>query len=475
MYVAVLVLLPILVAYSLSTPSSLFSDPDLWWHLANARQLITTGHMIMVEPYAFTTAAKLWVNPEWLSELPYWAAYHWLHLRGLYIATWLLVSLNLAFLFYRSRKVSGNASAAFWASVVGFMLMTLNAGPRTIVVAYLAFTAEMAILERLDRGRSRSVWLLPPLFAVWVNLHGSWLIGLALLAVFTTSKAFGVHFRSIEQEAMPRREWRQLVISTLASAAAVFLNPYGWRLAWNPFDMMFYQKLNIKVVQEWQPLNLGWVAGKFALLAILLMIGASLLKSRKFALHQLIFVVFAWYAAFAHARFTFLAAVVTTPFLATELARAYLRPESKTTIPAMNALLVAGIAVMICLRIPSEAKLQSLTTGAYPETLIAEITPGERTLNSIALGGRMDYEGKPTFIDSRMDIFEHNGIFKDYLELTNGVSTLETLDRYHIDHVLIEEKSSTAYLLEHVKGWQVSGREKTSRGVYVLVKRASAH
>ena len=61
--------------------------------------------------------------------------------------------------------------------------MAVNAGPRMIAFAYLAMSAEMAILEAADRGHKKLVWLLPPLFCLWINLHGTW------LSVFVCSRS----------------------------------------------------------------------------------------------------------------------------------------------------------------------------------------------------------------------------------------------------------------------------------------------
>ena len=70
-----------------------------------------------------------------------------------------------------------SADAALWAAAIAFVLMTVNSGPRMIEFAYLAMSAELAILEAADRGNKRLLWLLPPLFCLWINLHGTWLVG----------------------------------------------------------------------------------------------------------------------------------------------------------------------------------------------------------------------------------------------------------------------------------------------------------
>ena len=72
MNIAILMALPVIFTMSLNPLCRALEDPDLWWHLANARQLIETHQFIHAEPNSFTVGGKPWVNPEWLAELPYW-------------------------------------------------------------------------------------------------------------------------------------------------------------------------------------------------------------------------------------------------------------------------------------------------------------------------------------------------------------------------------------------------------------------
>lgn len=145
-------------------PSELAKDSDLWWHLADARILATTHHFIRVEPYSFAVAGERWINPEWLAEMPYWLGYSWLGLRGIHLGALLGLAANLLFVYFRGSWKTQNRKAAFWTAVLAFFLMTVNGGARTIVIAYLALSAEMAIIEAAERGKKWLLWLLPALF-----------------------------------------------------------------------------------------------------------------------------------------------------------------------------------------------------------------------------------------------------------------------------------------------------------------------
>ena len=471
MNIAILVALPVIFSVSLNPLCRALEDPDIWWHLADARQLVTTHHFMHAEPNSFTVGGKPWVNPEWLAELPYWFSYKVMHYQGIYLVDWLVLCGNLIFMYWRGYKRSGHAGAAWWAAALAFVLVSVNAGPRTIALAYLAMGAELAILEAYERGNSRSLWLLPPLFCIWVNLHGSWLIGLALFVLYILCESFEFKRGVVDQEALSADARNRLLIILGLCLVALLINPYGWRLAWNPIDMMTNQKLNIANVSEWKPLNLSSLAGMVAFGAMCLMVIVNAFKGRKWRVYELAIVFFAWFAALDHMRFLFLAAVLTTPILAVDIRRGFDLESDKKTIPAANAFMVVAALIVIALIFPSEAKLTRKLNTFFPMKTIATIQPSWRTFNSDYVGGMMTFQSKPGFIDSRFDIFEHEGVLADYLKAMYLVSSFEVLDKHRIDHLLLTDTMPLSYLLKHSPGWTIVKRERTREELYVMFAR----
>lgn len=471
MNIAILMAMPVIFTVSLNPSRESLRDPDIWWHLADARQLMTTHHFIWTEPNSFTVGGRPWVNPEWLAELPFWFSYQALHLRGIYFAEWVIICANLIFLYWRAYRLSGHAGAAWWAAALSFVLISVNTGPRTIAVAYLAMSAELFILDAAERGNKRALWLLPPIFCVWVNLHGSWFIGLALLVLYVLCGSFEFRKGAIEQDAFTAPVRNQLITVVALCVAALFINPYGWHLVWNPIDMMANQKLNISNVMEWKPLNLSTIAGFSAFGAMCLMVVANAFKGRKWRVYELALVFFAWYAALDHMRFVFLAAVLTTPLLAVDIRRGFDLESDEQTIPAANAFMVTAALLVILFIFPSEKNLQDKLKTFFPMDSLAAIQPSWRTFNSDLVGGMMTFQSKPDFIDSRFDIFEHEGILADYLKAMFLVSPLEVFDKHHIDHVLVTDSMGVAYLLKHTAGWTIVKREKAGGDLYVTFAR----
>ena len=470
----------VLAVFVLYTTGLLFQpelpqhDPDLWWHLANARILTTTHSFIHVEPYSFSVSGQPWVNPEWLSEMPFWLGYRVLGLTGIFLVTVVALYGNILFVYWRSCRLSGHAGAALGTAVLGFLLMTINAGPRTILIAYLALSIELAILEAAERGKEHFLWLLPPLFCIWINLHGSWIIGMVLLGLYILCGLFPLKTGVFNQAAFSSRDRRRVLLVFLTCTVVLLINPYGWHLVWNPFDIVLNQKQNLAVAQEWQPLTISTLAGIASWLCIALMVVANCIRGRKWKIYELAFLFFAWFEAFTHIRFTFLACLLVIPMLTVDVARSFCGPLNEKTIPAMNALFVAAVLGILAYFFPSEARLKKSLAEQFPLESIAAIRPSWRTFNQDMVGGMMDFNSKPTFFDTRYDTFEHHGVLADDLGIVHVAEPLKILDKYRVDHVLIQAVLPLSTFLEKVPGWRVVKREGAGMDTYELFEKTPA-
>jgi hypothetical protein len=311
------------------------------------------------------------------------------------------------------------------------------------------------------------------LFCLWINLHGTWLIGLGLLGLHIVCGLFPLNLGVFEQSAFTVKDRNRLLAIFGVSALALLANPYGWHLLWNPFDMMLNQKLSVATIAEWQPLSLSSLEGKGTVVAIALMVVANCIRGRKWKVYQLAMIFFAWYMAIDHHRFTYLAAVITTPMLALDLKRAFSTESDSKTIPAMNVLMVGGVICVMVIMYPTEASLKKMVGKMFPLQTISAIQPSWRTFDWDYVGGMMAFESKPSFMDSRFDSFEHLGVMAEYRSIVQAHNAFPLLDKYHVDHALLKDDLPITDLLEHTPGWRVEMREKAWEGEYVLFARES--
>ncbi len=316
--------------------------------------------------------------------------------------------------------------------------------------------------------KSKAIWLVPLIFGIWINAHGSWLLGMILFVLYLVPGWYTLHAGAFEQTKRDDISQGTLLLVLLLSVAALFANPYGWHMVWNPFDMIFKQKLNISIISEWFPLSLESAVGKCVVAIIGIMLASAFLKARKWKVYEALWILFACYSAFDHLRFTFLAGVVIAPFFAADISKLIWKESASKEKYAANVLFaVAGVCFMVYLIAAVARDNAKALSESVPDPLINMVQPSWRTMNQYELGGRFAFDGKKDFVDSRVDTFEHAGVFADYIDAIRVKKTFEILDKYKIDHILFKESEPFTYLVEHSSQWSVIRRDRD----WVLIER----
>ena len=469
---------PVMLGFLLASMVYIFaarsiSDPDIWWHLRNAEYLVRHHAMVRHDMYSFTAPGAPWINHEWLGELPYYFAWQWAGMRGLYVLVTLLVESIMLGVFGLACVVARNVKAVFFASWIAVYLATVSFGPRTLLFGWVFLVGELLILSQYRGGRDHT-WALPFIFLLWVNTHGSWLIGLAFLFVFLATGLANGTWGRVRAKRWTRSQFKKLSVITAICIGALFVNPWGSHLVFYPFDLAFRQTLNISHVQEWQTLDLHSLRGKILFIVLAATLVLALIRKQCWRLDEVAFIIIGFYSAMTYMRFLFLAAIVVTPLLARELSflPPYRRTDDKRWLNAV--IMAAGLAFAVwCL--PSSQKLWSETVGQYPvkaESFLQDFKPRGRVFTDYNWGGYLIWNVRqiPVFVDSRVDIYEYSGVFKDYLDAMGVQKTLEILDKYRIQYVLFEKETPLSYLLNHNAEWKVLYDDGTA----VLFERAGA-
>ncbi len=447
------------------------ADPDIWWHLHNADYLVQHHALPRYDMYSFTVAGHPWINHEWLGELPYYFAWRALGLRGIDAVTLSILSLIFLGLLYLSYRHSGHYKASVAACCYAVFLASVSFGPRTILFGYAYLVVLLIVLQRFRQRDTRLLWMIPPLFCLWANTHGSWLIGMILFSIIIGTGLVRGTWGAVSAAPWTPSQRNKLLLVWGASVAALFVNPFGWRLVFYPFDLAFRQKLNIEHVAEWISVNFHDLRGKLVLGLLLVLIISVLLRSCRWTLAELGLLTFALYSGLTYSRFLFLLAVVVAPLLARilDFIPRYRREADTPVLNAFVILLMIGAAAYFW---PRDAKLQAAVAQQYPVEAVSYLEahpPQAPMLNFYLWGGYINWKDPSLkiFLDSRVDIFEYSGVLQDYFDLLSLTQPEKVLEKYRIRYVLFPPDEPLTYVLEHDPGWKVLYRDRIS----VLLER----
>ena len=461
-----LVLAALLAAWAFFFCARSVADPDLWWHLTNAQYLIAHHHVPTVDMYSYTVRGTPWIDHEWLSELVFYLAWKVAGLVGLFVLYWLLVEGVLLGMMYLAYKAADNIKAAFVASILGAVLAVVNFGPRSILFGWTYLVVLLVILLRYRRGESAPLWLIPILFCLWINSHGSWLIGLTIFGIIIASGMVSGTWGKIEAVRWRPDQLRKLLVAFAASSAMLFINPYGYKLVWYPFDFAFKQNLVVEHIDEWSSVNFHEPRGKVVLIFLFAIFLSALLHKRRWRLEEVALTLLGVYAGLSHVRLLFLAAILITPILARRLD--FLPPyEADIDKPMLNAAIIAFLITIMVTQLPSQAVLENDLARKEPIGGLAYLSThakGEHVFNEYMWGSFMMLHtpGITTFIDTRTDIFAHKGILQDYLDVTGIHESLQILEKHKVIYVLYPRGEPLSYLLQNTPAWKLVYQDSVS-------------
>ena len=453
------VLTVMLMAFQFKLINWRLDDPDIWWHLRNASYLIRNHHLPNQDTYSFTVAGHSWINHEWIAELVYYFSYSALGLAGLKLMTFLLVGTLFSCLLYLCYRRSRNFKASVAACLLVSFLSSVSYGPRTILVGYLYLVILVMVLERFRERGVAPLWLLPPLFCLWINTHGSWSLGLIVFFLTSVAGLMDGPWGQVTSTRWSPLQLRKLIWTAVASILALFINPYGWRLVWYPFDLALRQPLNIGHVAEWVSLDFHTFRGKLTLALLVALLLNQVFRNRRWQLGELLIFVFALYCGLTYVRFLVLLAIVSAPIFATMLD--FLpRYRPAADLPKVNiAIILVILGLMVYYR-PREAKVASSVAQSYPTGVLPylKVHPlNGNLLNFFTWGGYLGWNDPSLriFIDSRVDIFEYAGVLQDYLDLLTIKNPDSILQKYSIRYALLPVGEPFAYVLENDLRWKM--------------------
>jgi hypothetical protein len=419
-------------------------DNSYLTHLATGRIIWDTHHIPRHDPYSFTAFGHPWVVQSWLASAIYGAADKMWGAPGVLIIVALVSTVLAALVWTLTRPAQSLISRLL---IVGpLLIIGVDSGwvERPLLFGLLALCLVLLAAE----GRLDPRWLILTMW-FWVNVHGSFPLGLVAVALLAIGRRLDHQSPSTEIRAL---KWAAL--GTLLGA----VNPLGPRLLFFPIELLRRQDVLSNVI-EWQAPMFVHI-GQRAFLVILLLAVVALVRrpSWRAALPVVVFTA----ASLLGARNIVIASIVFVPGLARGLADiGTLTGEERRPIfrPMAAVLVVAGLLAAV---VAASGPVYNLS--GYP---VAAVTWAEREglLGPDARLVAQDYVGNylearhgtagEVFIDDRYDMFPET-VVNDFLTLNGGApGWQEVLDRNEASAVLWAVDKPLGQLLAVSPQWRV--------------------
>ena len=210
-------------------------DPDIWWHLRTGQWILEHGTVPTTDPFSMYGLGKQWIAYSWLFEILVYGLYRGLGLVGILLYQIVLAIAVVAAVHRLVVKREPRFVVSSGLVALATVAISADLTPRPWLFTILFFTVTLDAVLDLREGKStKAMWLLPPLYALWANLHIQFVYGLFILALACAAPL-------LDRRLLPGGPadhagragspgWWTLVALTTACFVATVLNPYHVRI-----------------------------------------------------------------------------------------------------------------------------------------------------------------------------------------------------------------------------------------------------
>lgn len=415
------------------------TDADYFWHLTTGRLIVSSGSVPSADPFSFTYAGQPWTPHEWLGEVLIYLSVSTLGgtLTSIVFAGVAAVSLWLA--ATAARRLGASTVAIALATMLAALVLLPYITVRPQAFSWLLLGLLSLFLLTLDASRPKRVLWLIPLFVVWANLHGLYVVGLGVVALYTL-------FTLVGRSAMaPALRW--MVVAAIGAVLASMLTPAGPAGLLYPLRYLEPGDWGLAHIVEWQspnfhdPANIG---------LLLLVVALAAVGSRGAPGWMAMLAWLGVAMSLLSLRNEPLAGVWSLPVLAVALTARLPQPTprrhqalGRRMIEAVAAAAVSvGAVVIIAPQIASPA--EALERADLPVAGVDQLTrtdPGAHVFAEYGWAGyvisRLYDSGGRVFVDGRNDMYPQS-ILEDYSSIREAAADWSSkLDRYGASAILL--------------------------------------
>jgi hypothetical protein len=426
----------------------LLIDPDTMWQITIGQWIVDHGAVPTTDVYSFTMRGQPWISTQWLAQVAYSQVFAVAGWTGPVVLAALCIAATFAlFTRYLAKHLSESTTLVFVAAALALTASHLLARPHVLALPVMMAWVG-GLVQAADRRGAPSLWLLP-LMALWANLHGGFVLGLALVAPIALDAVLNADGPQRKSLAL---RWAAFAVAAIAVSC---VTPYGWN------SLLASRK--ILALGEALPLILEWRPADFSAIgplevSLLLGFGLALYRGVSLPPLRIVLLLGMLHMALSQTRSLETFALLVPLFLAAPLTRQV--GPSDDVKRAASPLLFAGLAVILfagTVAYASIVRYEPHTRGS-PVAAVKELKKlnFSRVFNDYDFGGYLLANDVAPFIDGRTELYGEK-FFVDH-NAASGLMKPENffrlLEEYKIEATLMRTQSAANILLDHMDGWQ---------------------
>ena len=288
--------------------SRLLWDGDTAIHLAIGNWILDHGKIPVTDPFSFTQPGAPWIPYEWGAGVLFAGLNHAFGLKGVVFVCGVVIAVLITVLLRTMLSAGADTLLSVLIALLASnaLMLHYHARPHLFTLLFLAIAAWIFTRDRVHH--TRWIWLLPPLTALWANLHP----GFAILFAYLGALIVGSALEGSRSSAM-RYTWL-----AAACGIATLANPFGWVLH---LDILSYLRSSgtTDLIQEFQAPSFRTQPQLYYLGFLLagLAVCGSLLRKKRFV--EPLFLLGTAYASLTSVRHSTIFVILAAPLVAAEL------------------------------------------------------------------------------------------------------------------------------------------------------------
>ena len=151
-------------------------------------------------------------------------------------------------MFWRLQRWSVSFPIAFLFTFTVFIASLKTTGERPVLFTILFTALIFFLLEDYREKKKKRILLLIPLMLLWCNLHGGFIIGIAIIIAFMFGE--GINFY-LKKSTYSRKEILLFYSASVLAIGASFINPTGWDAFFISMNIPFKYKIIHENIQEY--------------------------------------------------------------------------------------------------------------------------------------------------------------------------------------------------------------------------------